>query len=68
MTGSIFIWIKNELQKKVVAHFGPIFSIFSSDNCIVTGAKEKFVAENWKISIEKNEFFVLDVRWVRHER
>lgn len=41
MTGLVFIWRVNTLERTVVAHTGPIFSIFSSDNCIVTGAKEK---------------------------
>ncbi|CAF0858738.1 unnamed protein product [Adineta steineri] len=41
MTGLVFIWRLNALERAVTAHFGPIFSIFSSDNCIVTGAKEK---------------------------
>ncbi|CAF3682759.1 unnamed protein product [Rotaria sp. Silwood1] len=41
MTGLIFIWRINTLERTVTAHTGPIFSMFSSDNCIVTGAKEK---------------------------
>jgi hypothetical protein len=43
MTGLVFIWRDNTLERTVNAHFGPIFSLFSSDNCIVTGAKEKYV-------------------------
>ncbi|CAF1609867.1 unnamed protein product [Rotaria magnacalcarata] len=41
MTGLVFIWNKNTLERTVRAHQGPIFSMYSSDNCIVTGAKEK---------------------------
>ena len=42
MTGLVFIWRVNTLERTVTAHRGPIFSMFSSDNCIVTGAKEKY--------------------------
>jgi hypothetical protein len=42
MTGLIFIWQINRLERTVAAHSGPIFSMFSSDNSIVTGAKEKY--------------------------
>ena len=42
MTGLVFIWRVNTLERTVTAHLGPIFSMFSSDNCIVTGAKEKY--------------------------
>ncbi|CAF1210286.1 unnamed protein product [Rotaria sordida] len=41
MTGLVFIWHVNTLERTINAHTGPIFSMFSSDNCIVTGAKEK---------------------------
>ncbi|CAF1944366.1 unnamed protein product [Rotaria magnacalcarata] len=41
MTGLVFIWRINALERTIVAHAGPIFSMFSSENCIVTGAKEK---------------------------
>jgi DNA-binding CsgD family transcriptional regulator len=43
MTGLVFIWRLNILERTVNAHLGPIFSIFTSDNCVVTGAKEKYV-------------------------
>jgi hypothetical protein len=42
MTGLVFIWRVNTLERTVTAHAGPIFSMFSSDNCVVTGAKEKY--------------------------
>ncbi len=42
MTGLVFIWRVNTLERVITAHTGPIFSMFSSDNCIVTGAKEKY--------------------------
>ncbi|CAF0987237.1 unnamed protein product [Adineta ricciae] len=41
MTGLVFIWHSNTLERTINAHAGPIFSMFSSDSCIVTGAKEK---------------------------
>lgn len=42
MTGLVFIWRVNTLERTVNAHAGPIFSMFSMDNCVVTGAKEKY--------------------------
>jgi hypothetical protein len=42
MTGLVFIWRNNKLERTVTAHAGPIFSMFSADTCIVTGAKEKY--------------------------
>lgn len=52
MTGLVFIWRSNFLERTVAAHLGPIFSLFSADNCLVTGAKEKYVfayfsAQKW---------------------
>lgn len=43
MGGDILIWKDNVLLRKVKAHQGPIFSIYTSlfDGCIVTGAKER---------------------------
>ncbi|CAF2961159.1 unnamed protein product [Rotaria sp. Silwood2] len=41
MTGLVFIWRFNALERTIKAHRGPIFSMFSSDNCLITGAKEK---------------------------
>ncbi|CAF3456731.1 unnamed protein product [Rotaria socialis] len=49
MTGLVFIWNKNTLERTVRAHQGPIFSMYSSDNCIVTGAKEKRSAASTKV-------------------
>jgi hypothetical protein len=46
MTGLVFIWRVNALERTVNAHSGPIFSMFSSGNCVVTGAKEKYVQLN----------------------
>ena len=42
MTGLVFIWRGNTLERTVTAHAGPIFSMFSSNNYIVTGAKERY--------------------------
>lgn len=42
MTGSVFIWHVNVLERIVNAHTGPIFSMFTSSNCLITGAKEKY--------------------------
>jgi len=42
MTGLVFIWRVTTLERTVTAHAGPIFSMFSSENCVVTGAKEKY--------------------------
>ena len=41
MTGLVFIWRLNTLERTVAAHLGPIFSMYSADTCLVTGAKEK---------------------------
>ena len=41
MTGLVFIWRLNTLERTVTAHLGPIFSMYSADTCLVTGAKEK---------------------------
>lgn len=41
MTGLVFIWQNNNLERTITAHLGPIFSVYSADNCLVTGAKEK---------------------------
>ena len=41
MTGLVFIWHNNNLERTIAAHLGPIFSVYSADNCLVTGAKEK---------------------------
>ena len=54
MTGLVFIWEKNTLERIVTAHAGPIFSIFYSTNCIVTGAKEKY-SERFFVTLV-NEF------------
>ena len=43
MTGLVFIWRVNALERTVNAHFGPILSMFSSDNCLITGSKEKYI-------------------------
>jgi hypothetical protein len=55
MTGLVFIWRVNILERTVNAHAGPIFSMFSMDNCVVTGAKEKYIVEkNVYLSIRMN--------------
>ncbi|UJR29986.1 hypothetical protein I4U23_017533 [Adineta vaga] len=41
MTGLVFIWRFNTLEKTISAHLGAILTMFSSDNCLVTGSKEK---------------------------
>ncbi|CAF1543885.1 unnamed protein product, partial [Adineta ricciae] len=41
MTGMIFIWRSNTLERSINAHFGPILTMYSSDNCLVTGSKER---------------------------
>ncbi len=48
MTGLVFIWNVNTLERTINAHAGPIFSMFSFDNGIVTGAKEKYVKKKKK--------------------
>lgn len=42
MTGLVFIWRGNKLERRVEGHLGPIFSIFTLGNTVVTGAKEKY--------------------------
>ena len=64
MTGLVFIWRGNKLERTVNGHAGPIFSMFSSDNCVVTGAKEKYEFEG---ILNCDEFICLDVHWVQHE-
>jgi hypothetical protein len=58
MTGLVFIWSTNTLQRTINAHVGPIFSMFSSENYIVTGAKEKYV-EIINYFVQINEFYFL---------
>lgn len=65
MTGLVFIWRVNLLERTVQAHAGPIFSMFSSNNCIVTGAKERLVYMKIE-SRELRALFVTDVLRIQH--
>lgn len=59
MTGLVFIWRSNTLERTVTAHAGPIFSVYYVDNCIVTGAKEKYFERFLFFGLIYERFFFL---------
>ncbi|UJR16486.1 hypothetical protein I4U23_003389 [Adineta vaga] len=70
MTGLVFIWRLNILERTINAHAGPIFSMFSMDNCVVTGAKEKRSLGStrilnpikvWDTNMDKDRIIKLDL-------
>jgi len=53
MTSLVFIWYVNTLERTVTAHTESIFFMFSSDNCIVTSAKEEYCLIIFFINFEE---------------